>query len=82
MKKEIKVYSSDIQEYLYTIITRANRLYHILFLTPFPCGRIEDAEEFIRLHKEYNNITDMLRELQIFNWLNVDLYDRNDIIIK
>lgn len=71
-----------VQEYLYDIIERANKLYHILFLNRFPVNRISDAEEYIKLHKEYNNIVDTLQALQVFNWLNVDLYDRHDILIK
>lgn len=44
----------------------------------------DNARKYIEMHREYMHIIDTLRDLQIFNWLNLEgevLYER-DVEVK
>jgi hypothetical protein len=82
MNKKINISEREFKEFIYNKIQRANKLYGTLFFENKGIYRKEDAEKFIKQHEEYENIIAILQELQIYDWIGTQLYNRNDITIE
>ena len=83
MNHQIEIRSDLLQEYLYDVITEAQKEYNQLFSKPWSIDNKEIAEQYLRVYHDYEWHTEMLRRLNVFNWLDKELklYDRNDVKI-
>lgn len=83
MEGKIQVRKDSVQYLVVRYIERALFLYDKLFRQNIDMTE-QNARKYIEEHREYMHIIDTLRELQIYNWLNLEgevLYER-DVEIK